>query len=62
MKVEEKELIKLTPEIESSIKDVFDETLRHMGWDVPEIDEEYARTLVLNEIKKAVEKLENGNL
>lgn len=58
MNAQDKELAQLHEDIVDDVKALVDKYMAIVGWDVPENDEENARSKILYIIKDAIEELE----
>jgi len=45
--------------LDKDVASLLDKYLRAMEWDIPEADEKKARQLILDEIKRAISRLES---
>lgn len=45
--------------LDKDVASLLDKYLRAMEWDIPEVDESRARSLILDEIREAVSRLES---
>lgn len=59
MKAEFKEECRYSDDIHEDTKDVFEKWMKRYGWDIPELDEDIAARLILTEMRKAIEELED---
>lgn len=57
--IEEIEMDKHRKALDKDIASLLDKYLRAMEWDIPEADEPRARQLILEEIRQAINRLEN---
>ena len=57
--MEELEMDKRRKALDKDVASLLDKYLRKMEWDIPEADEARARQLILDEIRKAISRLEN---
>jgi len=57
--MEEIEMDKHRKALDKDIASLLDKYLRAMEWDIPEADEPRARQLILEEIRQAINRLEN---
>lgn len=57
--MEEIEMEKRRKALGKDVASLLDKYLRAMEWDIPEVDENKARQLILDEIKQAISRLEN---
>ena len=53
------EMDKRRKALDKDVASLLDKYLRKMEWDIPEADEARARQLILDEIRKAISRLEN---
>jgi hypothetical protein len=58
-KMEEIELQKLRRALDRDVAGLVDKYLKAMEWDIPEADEGRARQLILEEIRQALDHMEN---
>jgi hypothetical protein len=59
MSIEDTEMDKQRKSLDKDVNKLVDKYIKHMNWDIPEIDGAKARKLVLDEIKAAVARLES---
>jgi len=57
--IEEIEMDKHRKALDKDVASLLDKYLRAMEWDIPEADEPRARQLILEEIRQAINRLEN---
>jgi hypothetical protein len=57
--MEEIEMEKRRKALDKDVASLLDKYLRAMEWDIPEVDENKARQLILDEIKQAISRLES---
>lgn len=57
--IEEIEMDKHRKALDKDVASLLDKYLRAMEWDIPEADEPRARQLILEEIRQAIDRLEN---
>jgi len=57
--MEEIEMEKRRKALDKDVASLLDKYLRAMEWDIPEADETKARQLILDEIKRAISRLES---
>jgi hypothetical protein len=57
--MEEIEMEKRRKALDKDVASLLDKYLRAMEWDIPEVDENRGRQLILDEIKQAVSRLES---
>ena len=60
MTAQDKELAQLHESIVDDVKALVDKYMAIVGWDVPENDEENAKSKILYIIKDAIEDIEEG--
>ncbi len=59
MSIEDIEMDKRRKSLDKDVNKLLDKYLKIMDWDIPEINEQKARKLVLDEISAAVSRLDN---
>ena len=59
MTIENIEINKQRKPLDNDVKKLVDKYIKHMDWDVPDINEAKARQLILDEIKLAISRLED---
>ena len=59
MSIENIEMDKQRKSLDNDVKKLVDKHIKHMDWDIPDINEAKARQLILDEIKLAVSRLED---
>jgi len=59
MTIENIEMNKQRKPLDNDVKKLVDKYIKHMDWDVPDINEAKARQLILDEIKLAISRLED---
>ncbi|HHA18226.1 MAG TPA: hypothetical protein ENK70_00775 [Methylophaga sp.] len=59
MSIENIEMNKQRKSLDNDVKKLVDKYIKHMDWDVPDINEAKARQLILDEIKLAISRLED---
>ena len=57
--MEEIEMEKRRKTLDKDVASLLDKYLRAMEWDIPEADETKARQLILDEIRRAISRLES---
>jgi len=57
--MEEIEMEKRRKALDKDVASLLDKYLRAMEWDIPEADETKARQLILDEIRRAISRLES---
>ena len=57
--MEEIELEKRRKALDKDVNSLVDKYLRAMEWDIPDVDESKARQLILDEIRKAIGRIES---
>ncbi len=61
MSIEDIEMNKQRKSLDKDVDNLVDKYIKIMDWDVPDIDGPKARRLVLDEIKLAISRLEDGS-
>lgn len=59
MSIENIEMNKQRKSLDNDVKKLVNKYIKHMDWDVPDINEAKARKLILDEIKLAISRLED---
>jgi len=59
MSMEDIEMDKQRKSLDKDVDKLVDKYIKHMDWDIPDIDGPKARQLILDEIKAAVSRLED---
>ena len=62
MTAQDKELAQLYDSIVDDVKGLVDKYMSIVGWDVPENDEETAKSKILYIIKDAIEEIEESSI
>jgi hypothetical protein len=57
--MEEIEMEKRRKALDKDVVSLVDKYLKAMEWDIPEVDENKARQMILDEIKQVVRRIEN---
>jgi len=57
--MEDIELRKIRTALDRDVENLVDKYLKAMEWDIPEVDEDRARRLILDEIRKVLVRMEN---
>jgi hypothetical protein len=57
--MEEVELEKRRKALDKDVKSLVDKYLSKMEWDIPDVDEQKAQQLILDEIRQAIGRIEN---
>jgi len=58
--MEEIEMDRYRARLDRDVADLVEKYLGIMGWDIPEVDEDRARSLIVAEMKAAIERLAAG--
>ncbi|WP_200764042.1 hypothetical protein [Nitrosophilus alvini] len=58
MRAEYIEECRYSDDINRDTKEVFEKWMKRFGWDIPELDEDVAASLILTEMRKALEEME----
>lgn len=59
MSIENIEMNRQRKSLDNDVKKLVDKYIKHMDWDIPDINEAKARQLILDEIKLAISRLED---
>jgi hypothetical protein len=59
MSIEDIEMDKQRKSLDKDVDKLVDKYIKHMDWNIPDIDGAKARKLVLDEIKAAISRLED---
>jgi hypothetical protein len=58
MKAEYIEECHYAGDINRDVKNIFEKWMKRYGWDIPELDEKVAAELIITEMKKSIQELE----
>jgi hypothetical protein len=58
--IEEVEMGRYANELEDDVRHLVKKYCRIMGWDVPELDEQAARRLIIEALRASVDRVESG--